>query len=1114
MKITTFLLFVMFFQVSAGVFSQNRGLINLKAENESLKEILRLVENQSNYRFLYNSNNINVEQKKNINCQAKSINEVLDVLFNGTDIKYRSFEKTYVLFSEERGGNLPSGDILTSPLQQRTVSGKVTDSDGLPLPGVTVVIKGTTQGTVTNTDGSYSLGNVPENAILSFSFVGMKTQEIPVESQTTIDLIMASMSVGIEEVVAIGYGTLTKSDLTGSIGSISSEELTIKGTTSPIEALQGQVAGVNINATSGRTGTDFEIKIRGDNSLTGGNPLYVVDGMVTGGIQFLNPQDIERIDILKDASSTAIYGSRGSNGVVIVTTKLASNLKSNKPVISYSGYYGVRAPARLPDLMDGDEYWEYRQNAYLGAEYYSGADITLPEYNQEWVDARTNFAASPTLRNILAEKNYTDWQNVMTNNGYQQNHWLSVSAQGDNNMSYLFGIGYQTEKGILANEWMNRYNFKASINHEISDKWSVGANVNVAIAELEFGEGGNENIWDAFNLPPTVATYIPEGFDNAGELNLTPATFDGMQINGAYNPLITINNLRDNTHKLDLLGNIFLQYSPITDLHLKSTFSPYIEVEKRGTFQGSETTQRKLKDPAATLQEEDFFMYTWDNQLDYKKNFNDHELSFMALFSVSASRSETMYVAVENLPFESLWHNIGSAPDIKEVRSSFSKTSLISGLGRLNYSYQGKYLVTASFRTDASSKLAMGHRWANFPSVGAAWRASQEEFLQSINMLSNLKVRATFGYTGNNNIRPYSTQRYATLQKYYDFDGTVANGFSPSNFANANLTWEKTRELNLGVDFGFFGNRINGSIDVYDKLSTGLLLSRKLAFETGWNSVTANVGSVSNKGIEFMLNTVNISTKNLTWTTTFNFSKNINAIEELYGGDEDDLGNLWFIGKPVNVNYTYVFDGIWQADQVEEAKVYGQLEGQARAKDLDNNKVIDSKDRKIIGTPDPSWSGNFSTSLMYRGFDLNVSLFTQQGVQVFSEFHRTYTKFDERWRNKLNVNYYMVGNNITEARVSNEYPMPKNSGIYWAAEDMGFYKDASFVKVKNIALGYTFSPALLKKVDIKSLRLYMNVLNPFVFTDFDGYDPEWAGRSRHGGGISSITYQFGVNVKF
>lgn len=1098
MKLIVLLLAINLMQITASVYSQNTSF-KVEDTRLTLQEAIKAIESQTDYRIAYSATFVNqrsfIEFKKNVT----TVESFLEEINREMGIGYLLLENDVIVLTNK-------GDNLLK--QQITIKGKVTDKEGNPLPGVNVVEKGTTVGAISNLDGEYSISVSSPNAILSFSYVGFLTEDIEVSGQSTINMTMVEDITSLDEVVVIGYGTVKKSDLTGSVGSLDNEMLTVKGTTSPMEALQGQVAGVNIVASSGRAGSDYEIKIRGDNSLLGGNPLYVVDGIVSDNIQFLNPQDIERMDILKDASSTAIYGSRGSNGVVIVTTKQAST-NNKKPIISYDGYYGIRKASRLPDLMGGDDFWEYRENAYLGAEFHSGKDITLPDYDQEWVDSRTSYASSEVLRNTLASKNYTDWMDLMIEDGSQQNHWLSI-AGNSNNLSYLFGLGYQNEDGIFYNEWFDRYNFKASINHKISEKWSAGTNVNFAITEQELG--GSLELREAFIMPPVVGPYIPEGYENAGELSLVPAQSYGMGITASLNPLVTKTESRNNNRQLYMLGNIYLQYTPVKGLNIKSTLSSRINNQRIGVYEGSKSQTRRLLDPAADLTQKQSVYYIWDNQITYDKTIGEHQINFMGLHSINYFKQEGSFIAVENLPFESLWYNVGSAPDIVEVSSDYSKITLASLLGRINYSYKGKYLVTASFRTDGSSKLGDGNKWATFPSAALAWRISEESFLQSADVISNLKLRASYGYTGNNNISPYSTLTYASSQRYYEFDGVVANGFAPSNIANTELTWEKTRELNTGIDFGLFGNRVNGSIDVYDKLSSELLLGRKLPVESGWTSVTANIGSVSNKGVELALNTVNVHTEELMWETSFTFSKNINAIEELYDTDEDDLGNLWFIGEPVNVNYTYVFDGIWKANEADEAAEYGQSEGQAKVQDLDNSGAIEaSNDRTIIGTPDPSWTGSFSTTVRFKNFDFNASLYTQQDVQVYSDFHFFYTRMRDRYRNKLDINYYMADNNVTGFRDSDEYPMPRNEGTYW--DQVGYYKDASFVKVKNISFGYTFNTTRANFLSLASFRVYANILNPFVFTDYDGYDPEWAA-SRFGGGVSTTTCQLGVNVKF
>ncbi|HEV7380360.1 MAG TPA: TonB-dependent receptor, partial [Dyadobacter sp.] len=419
-----------------------------------------------------------------------------------------------------------------------------------------------------------------------------------------------------------------------------------------------------------------------------------------------------------------------------------------------------------------------------------------------------------------------------------------------------------------------------------------------------------------------------------------------------------------------------------------------------------------------------------------------------------------------------------------------------------------------------------------FPSAAIGWQLSEENFLKSVNQISDLKLRFSAGVAGNNNnISAYESNMTLSDPTFYDFGGNTALGYGPSRLANPNLTWERTTEFDLGLDYGFFRNRITGTIDVYNKLSNGVLMNRNIPVETGWASIKDNVGSVRNRGIEFSIRTLNVRSGDFSWTTSLNFARNKNSIINLLDKKEDLVGNWWFIGQPINVNYTYVFDGIWQESERAEAIKYGQLPGQAKVQDINGDgKISSTDDRRIIGQNDPKWTGGFSTQLTYKNFDLSASLFARQGMQVYSAFHSVFTAYNDRGTNKINNDYYMAANKVTPTRSSNTYPMPNNIGPYWSGVNgVGFYKDVSFVKIQNISLGYNLPSAALKKVGIKDLRVYANVLNPFVWTKFDGFDPESASgidaSSRtdvsntttgaiNNTGPSTITYQFGINLKF
>ncbi|HYX06717.1 MAG TPA: SusC/RagA family TonB-linked outer membrane protein, partial [Bacteroidales bacterium] len=488
-------------------------------------------------------------------------------------------------------------------------------------------------------------------------------------------------------------------------------------------------------------------------------------------------------------------------------------------------------------------------------------------------------------------------------------------------------------------------------------------------------------------------------------------------------------------------------------------------------------------------------------------------INFLGMQSIYYTRFESSFINVQNLPYNSRFDNLGSATTIDGVGSEYQKTTLVSFITRINYAYQDKYLVTLSDRWDGSSKLGKDNKWTSFPSVALAWRISAENFMQSQPVFSSLKLRLSYGFVGNDNISPYLTQSNAGLLRKYDFGGTYSPGNEPTGLANKKLTWERSHELDAGLDFGLIKGRIYGTVDIYNKLSEKLLMMRKLPTESGWGVIWDNVGSVRNKGVELTFTSVNVDGKNFYWTTSFNFTKNSNEIVELYGEKVDDIGNNWFIGEPVNVIYDYNMTGIWQESERNQALTYGQLPGQARVQDVDNNKIIEArKDKLILGSPDPDWIGGFTTTFRYKNFDLSGSLYTKQGMFVLSGFHQNFANVDDRGRQKLDINFYMPPNEMTPTHISNEYPQPKNVGPYY--QNVGYYRDASFIKVKNITLGYTFSNSVTNKLLLNNLRLYVNVLNPFVFTKYDGFDPEWADATYANGGTSSVTYQFGINVKF
>nr|WP_255673677.1 TonB-dependent receptor [Flavobacterium sp. JAS] len=1026
--------------------------------------------------------------------------------------------------------------------QSTVVEGKITDAAGLSLPGVNIQEKGTKNGTSTDFEGSFKINVTSNKAILVISYLGFQTQEVSIAGKSKVNVSLSEQSNSLNEVVVVGYGSVKKTDLTGAVNTLSAAKITERNVTNPMEAIQGGIAGVQVTSNSGRIGDGFNVIIRGANSINkdGSKPLFVVDGVPTDNIDFLNPQDIARMDVLKDASSAAIYGSRGGSGVIIVTTKSGTNAKAGVTV-SFDSSYGNKQAVRLPKLMSPEKWWYYHQSAFL-ATTISGTnptynDIDATELNTAVGQAGTN----PVLFQRVANNKSYNWQDAVLKGGMTRNNYLNVSGRADNGLSYNIGLGAQKETGVIDNEGIDKYNFKAGLNHKVNDKISFGVNLTMSKTDEQLGSA--TAMQEAFRQNPYTSPWAIDAAGNeiVGTYAQQPGTLrypnGNLAINktGSYNPLLEIANSADEIKRFTTIGNLFGEYKFTNWLSFKTTFSAGSISAREGRSLGAQTDfgLKNKSLPSGDVTNVQNFNYTWDNQFNINYTLKEnHVFNVLLLQSFYSNTTETYFQSSRENPFETGFYNLGSGAQptynltpsgsIAIIPSGvfipYSKNTLESYAARLNYTYKGRYLLTASVRYDGSSVLADSNKWTAFPSVAVGWNINQESFLKNVSFISNLKLRASVGYTGNDNVAPYSSLSVLKVPTYYDFNGTPANGYTSSSLGNTDLTWEKTREVNLGLDFGFAKNRISGSVDVYDRLSKDLLFQQALPLEIGVPTITSNVGSISNKGIEVALVTKNIQTKNVSWETSFTFTKNVNKLESIYGQDKvDDVGNNLFIGENIHSYYNYVFDGVWQESEAAKALSYGQKPGEAKVKDLNNDGKIDANnDRAILGNYDPKWSGSFSTTLKVKQFDLSMSLITNQGMTVFSGFHDNFADVTDRGRQKLDLDdWYIPANGAGIApQYSNTNPLPRGAGVYYDTNNVAFYKNASFVKVQNIALGYSFDNDLINKLKLKSMRLYINVLNPFVITSYEGYDPEWATAALAVNRVSTMTVQMGLSLKF
>ncbi len=976
--------------------------------------------------------------------------------------------------------------------QKRTITGSVTDSDGFTLPGVTIVEKGTSNGTVTNVDGMYSLDVSADAQTLVFSFVGMIAQEIAIGSSSVYNVKLEQETIGLDEVVAIGYGTAKKRDVTGSVGSVKAELIERTNPTQTASVLQGQVAGVNVRKNNSQPGSDYTIDIRGVHSISfSSEPLVVIDGVMGGKLNTLNPSDIETMDVLKDASATAIYGARGANGVIIVTTKKG---KSGKTTVTYDGYVGVKNP-QIPDLMTAQEF------------YHAYNDVVLaenPNAKVVWTEQQ--------LHNVESG-NSVNWVDEVTDPSVQTSHVISLSG-GNEFTTHYFSAGYLNEKGNILETGYERYNLKGSIDSELNKVVKVG--FTTYFTHSIRNTGSFETLRSAYRARPTGSIYYAD-LINPTETNDRDidglAMWMGIKDTQVPNPLMEVRpeNSQYENRASSFLGNGYIQLTLLKGLTFKSSLSTTVFNDRQGDFRGTDTKARLNKLPIASTSTNFNTSYTLDNILNYKLTSGIHNLEVTAAQSALKERYETAGASVQDLPYNSGWYAMNTAAIIAGVNSRLTERQILSYMGRVNYSYNDRYLLTLTGRYDGSSVLAEGNKWAFFPSVALAWRAGEEDFIKNMNLFSDLKLRVSYGEVGNDVVPPYSTQAFLS-QTAYDFDGNAAYGYAPNNIGNADLRWENSAEINIGLDLGFIKNRIMASIEYYDKTTNDLIQNVAIPASLGFSSVTANVGKIMNRGLEVSLNTVNIQKTNFKWTTNLNFSTNHNEILELYGGAvTQDIANSLFVGESLGSHYYYEFDGIWQLDEAEEAAKYGQVPGSVKVVDHHKDGKISSgtgeDDRVILGNELPKWMAGINNTISYKNWDFSAFIYTRQGVMYRNSLlSGTMGELNSNRYNRLNLNYW------TEDNPTNDYfgvwqPQPYRQAIQ--------YMEANFWRISNLTLGYTLPQNLLDRANISNVRFYLQANNPFVFVKNREMwmDPEY-NSGTYQDDVPYSTYIFGVNITF
>lgn len=1003
------------------------------------------------------------------------------------------------------------GFSINSWSQKNQVTGVVTDQGKMSIPGVNVIIKGSKVGVATDINGNYQI-NVKAGDVLVFSFAGFQTVEMPYKGGATLNVSLKEENEQLKEVVVVGYGKVKRADVTGSISSIRAEQIEQSNKVDAISALQGQAAGVVVQRTDNKPGSGgFNIRIRGASSISNGatvaggganpgqNPLFIVDGIFVDDISFLNPADISRMDILKDASATAVYGSRGSNGVVIIETKRG---KKGDLKVEYSNYVGFKQAYHLPEQWNGPEYVTFLKDVVVGNEFvkptgnlnYRASDVVL-----------SNYLDAEEMQNV-ADGVDTDWVALMLKNGVQTNHTLNLSGGNDKTV-YGLGLAYTKDEGNIEGEDFNRFNIRGSLKSDLN-KW-----INLSVSNYITSAIQNTGSWEAFRSAYRLKP-IGRAYNADGSLRFFPTTKE-TQIT---NPLFEADNQTRETRYLQYIGDIALQIKPVEAFTITSKFSPNIKYSRYGEYRGlySKDVVGQPTLRTATVSNANYFSYAWDNIFNYKFTKGVHAIDAMAVISRFMERKEGYNNTVKNFTTDAFsFYNLDAGLNITALNSDFTKQTLESYTGRLNYGLMDKYLLTVTGRYDGSSMLSAKNKWAFFPSAAFAWKMMDESFMQNQKLFTNAKLRLSYGQTGNNGqgggLAPLASQSLLGSSATNIGDAAVSTAYL-TGLANENLTWEKTTELNLGFDFGFLNNKITGSVDVYNRKNTNIIFFMPLPQTTGFSGTFNNIGESNNKGIEIGLNTVNIDKGGFKWSTNFNFAANKNRLEKLYNGINEityGIGGtnlIHRVGEPLGSVYDYEFAGIWHLEDAALAATFGQRPGQVRVTDVNGDGKITTADRKVIGQVTPKWTGGITNTMSFKNFDFSFFVNISQGNMFKSNFHGwSYADTPTRTFNGFKVDYW------TPERQSDDWHQPGNGGTYANAE---YYKDVSFVKVGYITLGYKIPAPILEKLKIASLRIYGTVQNPFVFSKYDGWDPENAGRDQFGAAFMSRTFMTGLNLSF
>jgi TonB-linked SusC/RagA family outer membrane protein len=1095
-----FLLIVLSTSTQIGV-AQSQPLAKLnpaganRKEQTSLQEILDKLQQHYHVAFIYESDLVSEKVVSDEVKLDKNLEKVLETLLVPFNMKFVKINQTSYAISvnkESLEKKNKTEEIPEQPAEEKNqlqVSGTVFDETKSPIPGANILVKETTFGTVTDANGRYTI-DVSANDVLVFSFIGYKTQEVRVGGQTTIDVALELDVSQLAEVVVVG-ASFKKTDLTGSVAALDGEKLTEIPTTSITQAMSGRMSGVLIQNNSGVSG-GASIQVRGNNSIQfGTNPIFVVDGLVIeGGFNLINPNDIESINVLKDASATSIYGSRGANGVVIVTTKKG---KRNQGRVNYDGWFGVQDFSKVMPRLGARDIFNLRVDAFANAYMDANPGGNRQGYIDNLIlDENISLAFAPyEFETYKSGKSY-NWLDEVTRTGTQQNHSISVS-KGTDDGSYYLSFNFADNKGLMENSNYNRITGRLNLEQNVKSWLKFGSNTTFARSHETFVQGG------VFSIANGANPLLP--IDD----KINYLKWAGMEVIDDYNPIRSL-RIDGDGYQTRLLSSNYINIKPIERLNLRTTFSVDVMDQKDLWYAPRDIGQsvRNSTDGTAQHRNDHWLNWQWENTASYDALKGDHNLNILGGFSMSKNNWD--YNQVDALGFASddfSYKNIGgSYLRLRTgLNSDFTTNSLMSFIGRANYTYKEKYFATVTARYDGSSRFGDGNKWGMFPSIALGWAFSEETFFKNLKLdfVDFAKLRAGYGIAGNQNIPNFA---YRSLYSPQFSNGSITY-VSDGRLGNPNLVWEKQKQLNVGIDFNFLNHSLNVSVDYFTINNEDLLMQRTLPTTTGFTNVISNVGAMQNRGVEVSIDAKVLRKKNLTWSVSGNISSARNTITRLYGNVSEIFnkggftgveiqreGNL-FLNESLNSIYVYRFDRIAQESDmgfVSSLDLGGRIvrPGDILPKDIDENGVINDDDRVVVGTRDPKFYGGFASDLTYKNFSLNAVFTYNYGSKRISNLYENYMN-----GSGMSAAHSDMLNRWTPTNTNTNVPRAYNGGGRYGIRDVDLgVQDASFLRLSALTIAYSLPEETLRKVKMQNVRFYVTGSNLFILTGYKGYDPE------------------------